>query len=54
MVKTLANDSTQTYWFYCIPLLHFLLGKYKPYQAATGKTNHDERIPEWWGIAEFT
>jgi len=54
MVKTLAKDSTQTCWFYCIPLLHFLLGKYKPYQAATAKANHDEKIPEWWGIAEFT
>ncbi|XP_063404431.1 E3 ubiquitin-protein ligase rnf213-alpha-like [Mytilus trossulus] len=54
MIKTMAKDSTKSGLFYCIPLHHFLLGKYVPYQSATAKVNHDDAIPEWWGIADFS
>ncbi|VDI41382.1 Hypothetical predicted protein [Mytilus galloprovincialis] len=53
VVKQLAGDSSQSCWFYCVPLLHYLYDKYKPYQEATQKVNHEETVPEWWGIAEF-
>ncbi|CAC5425101.1 RNF213 [Mytilus coruscus] len=53
VVKQLAGDSSQSCWFYCVPLLHYLYDKYKPYQDATPKVNHEETVPEWWGIAEF-
>lgn len=38
---------------FCIPLLHYLYGKYQPYQAANPRVNHEDVKPEWWGTAEF-
>ncbi|CAC5418279.1 RNF213 [Mytilus coruscus] len=54
MVKSMARDTNKTCVFYCIPLLHFLLGKYIPYQPPSAKVDHDAHIPEWWGVAEFS
>lgn len=38
---------------FCVPMIHFLLKKCKPFEKAPAKVGHDEREPEWWGIVEY-
>lgn len=37
-------------WLYCIPTLHYLEGRYQPFQTAPDSTNHRDVKPVWWGI----
>lgn len=53
LVKYLLRNGTSSCWLYCIPLLHFLDGRFQPYQVATPEVNHYDDPPRWWGNELF-
>ncbi|XP_052087598.1 E3 ubiquitin-protein ligase rnf213-alpha-like isoform X5 [Mytilus californianus] len=40
-------------WLYCLPTLHYIEGRYQPFQTAPASTNHRDEKPVWWGIDSF-
>jgi hypothetical protein len=53
MIKMLAKDGTDPCWMFCMPVLHYMIGKNKPYEVAPLNIKHDETSAEWWGISEI-
>lgn len=53
LLRGIAGKTSHPCWLYGVPVLHFLKEKCKPYEEASGKTNHDSYKPEWWGTVEF-
>ncbi|CAC5419845.1 unnamed protein product [Mytilus coruscus] len=51
--RGIAEKTSDPSWLYCVPVIHFLLKKCKPFENAPSKINHDDREPEWWGIVEY-
>jgi hypothetical protein len=53
MIRILAKDGTDPCWIFCMPVLHYMYGKSKPYEVASLKINHEDASAEWWGISEI-
>ena len=46
------NQVQNCNWFYCIPLLHFMEGRFEPYKIAPNVKHYDP-VPKWWGTDSF-
>ena len=53
MIRILAKDGTDPCWMFCMPVLHYMYGKNKPYEVAPLNIKHEEASAEWWGISEI-
>ena len=51
--RSIAGCTTDPSWMFCVPIIHFLFDKCKPFEEASSKVNHNEKTPEWWGIVEY-
>ncbi|XP_052062680.1 E3 ubiquitin-protein ligase rnf213-alpha-like isoform X2 [Mytilus californianus] len=51
--RNIAAKASDPSWMFCVPMIHFLLKKCKPFEEAPAKVDHDVREPEWWGIVEY-
>lgn len=40
-------------WMCSLPLYHLLLGKIRPYEEISKKTDHNAKKPLWWGKDDF-
>lgn len=40
-------------WLNCVPTLHYIEDRYRPFETAPGSANHRDRKPVWWGIDSF-
>ena len=40
-------------WMYCLPVIHFLREKCRPFDEPSDDMNHSSDIPVWWGVDEF-
>jgi len=52
-VKFLAKNTENAYWLFCVPLLHFLWDKCKPFEAPSDNIEHTAIQPVWWGVEEY-
>lgn len=50
LVKTSLLNLQDRSWLCCIPVLHYLKGRYKPFQKAPSDANHSNAVPVWWGV----
>ncbi|XP_063441660.1 E3 ubiquitin-protein ligase rnf213-alpha-like [Mytilus trossulus] len=51
--RNIAENTSDPSWMFCVPMIHFLLKKCKPFEEAPAEVDHDETKPEWWGIVEY-
>ena len=38
---------------YCLPVIHFLLGKCRTFEEPSDDMSHSSNVPVWWGVDEF-
>lgn len=51
--RKIAKDSRNPYWMYCLPVIHFLLGKCRTFEEPSDDMSHSSNVPVWWGVDEF-
>ncbi|CAG2212743.1 unnamed protein product [Mytilus edulis] len=52
-MQEMMKSSNNPIWLCGIPLLHYLQGKYQPYQDVPDDVNHRNIRPVWWGNDSF-
>lgn len=51
--RKIAGNSSDPSWMFCVPVIHFMFDNSKPFIKAPPRTNHDDRVPVWWGVVDF-